>query len=78
MMSNSIIWLRRYNFRIMVRIRGDPMCLLPVPLFLQRVAGIHSSHGENPWEHTGRNAVLVRAASDGHPDTLNFMFLRRC
>ena len=54
------------------------MCLLPVPVFLQRVAGVYSAHGKKPWEYAGRNAVLVGTASDGHPDTLDFLFLRRC
>ncbi len=78
MIPNGIVGLRRCNFRIMVRVRRDPMCPLPVPVFLQRVAGVHSTHGEIFWEYTGRNAVLVGAASDGNPDTLDFMFLRRC
>ncbi len=53
------------------------MCSLTVPVLLQRVTDVHSAHGENPWKHTGRNAVLVGAASHSHSDTLDFMILRR-
>ena len=52
------------------------MCPLPVQVFLQRAAGVHSAHGENPWEYTGRNAVLVGAALDGQPEFFGSMILK--
>ena len=78
MISDGIVRLRRCNFGEMVWIRRNPICPLPVPLFLERDAGVHSADGKNLWKHAGRHVVPIRGAPDGHPDTLDFLFFRRC
>ncbi len=53
---------------------------LPVPVFLQGLAGVDFPHRKDPWEHAMRNTVLIGAAPYSFPDTLDFMILgwHRC
>ncbi len=48
MIFNGIIWLRGYNLGIVISIMRSSVYSLPVPVFLQGLAGVDFAHRKDP------------------------------